>query len=128
MSLFGKVMQFFGFTESGKSSKDVTGKSSKDVTDVLQTTDDLQTQPVPAQVVIPLTLDTTAKNIRENLKEAKKIKNVPDTIVATDTPDTPDPRDAKIKNVNAKQKKLRDNSKKCSSDINNIIDKVTSFP
>ena len=102
MSLFGKVMQFFGFTESGKSSKDVT--------------DDLQTQPDPAQVVTPLTLDTTVKNIRENLKEAKKIKN------------TPDPRDAKIKIVNDKQKKLRDNSKKCSSDINNIIDKVTSFP
>lgn len=111
MSLFGKVMQFFGFTDSGKSSKDVT--------------DDLQTQPVQAQVVTPLTLDTTVKNIRANLKEAKKIKNVPDTIVATDTPD---PRDAKIKNVNDKQKKLRDNSKKCSSDINNIIDKVTSFP
>ena len=92
MSLFGKVMQFFGFTESGKSSKDVT--------------DDLQTQPVPAQVVTPLTLDTTVKNIRANLKEAKKIKNDPDTIVATDTPDTPDPRDAKIKNVNDKQKKL----------------------
>jgi hypothetical protein len=107
-SLFGKVMQYFGFTGSGKSNDEVK-------------------QPV-VQPVAPderdrgrsdLSLDATAENIRDNLKETKKIKN---------DPSTPDTLDAKIKNVNNKQKQLRDKSKKCSSDINNIIDKVTSFP
>jgi hypothetical protein len=107
-SLFGKVMQYFGFTGSGKSNDEV--------------------KQAVVQPVAPderdrgrsdLSLDATAENIRDNLKEAKKIKN---------DPITPDTLDAKIKNVNNKQKQLRDKSKKCSSDINNIIDKVTSFP
>lgn len=103
-SLFGKVMQYFGFTGSGKSNDEVKQAVAPDERDRGRS---------------DLILDATAKNIRDNLKEAKKIKN---------DPSTPDTLDAKIKNVNNKQKQLRDKSKKCSSDINNIIDKVTSFP
>jgi len=102
MAFFGKVMQFFGFTESGKSSDKVI--------------DEPPPLPDPQPVV---NLDETVKNIRMNLKEAKQEKN---------TPGIPGTLETKIQNVNDKQKKLRDNSKKCSSDINNIIDKVTSFP
>ena len=103
-SLFGKVMQYFGFTGSGKSNDEVKQPVAPDERDRGRS---------------DLILDATAENIRDNLKEAKKIKN---------DPSTPDTLDAKIKNVNNKQKQLRDKSKKCSSDINNIIDKVTSFP
>jgi hypothetical protein len=101
MSLFGKVMQFFGFTDSGKSSGEVIAPDQGD------------------REQSDVNLDATIENIRKNLKEAKKIKNSPDT---TDTTDN------KVNSVNVKQKIIRDKSKKCSSDINNIIDKVTSFP
>ena len=103
MSLFGRVMQFFGFTESGKSSD----------TDI----DEPPPLPDPQPVV---NLDETVKNIRMNLKEAKEEKNTPG---AHDT-DT----DNKIKTINDKQKQLRDKSKKCSSNISNIIEKVASYP
>jgi len=102
MAFFGKVMQFFGFTESGKSSDKVI--------------DEPPPLPDPQPVV---NLDETVKNIRMNLKEAKQEKN---------TPGIPGTLETKIQNVNDKQKQLRDKSKKCSSNISNIIDKVTSFP
>ena len=106
MAFFGKVMQFFGFTDSGKSSKDVT--------------DVLPAQVVPAQVVTPLTLDKIAGNIKKNLNEAKKIKNNSDS-------KKPESIEDKITNTSKKQKEIRDKSAKCSSDISNIIDKVTSY-
>jgi hypothetical protein len=101
MSLFGRVMQFFGFTESGKSSDTV-----------IEPPPLLDPQPV-------VNLDETVKNIRMNLKEAKEEKN---------TPGIPGTLDTKIQNVNDKQKQLRDKSKKCSSNISNIIEKVASYP
>jgi len=101
MAFFGKVMQFFGFTESGKSSDKV-----------------IEPPPLPDPQPV-VNLDETVKNIRNNLKEAKQEKN---------TPGAHDTLDSKIKTINVKQKQLRDKSKKCSSNISNIIEKVASYP